>query len=332
MDSEEESEGAQRPNWRGAGLLALCLMLSLSSVVFIRGETRRDVRERGLNDDISKLSTVRRRQKSDIRLSKHQKRNLSLTSTESPIKKTVESTLTEVLTFTWDDGLVRYKIDPSYSLQSRKLIQRSITHLMKLVNYNSSKPNCIRFEEIPNNDSLLLPLNYVNFFPGQKCDSTVGRPYNPENHNVSIGSDCMSHGIIQHELLHILGFWHEHSRTDRDKYIRILWDNVLDDAKENFRPYSDPVNDHLGLPYDYGSIMHYRNDAFTRNGNTTIVPIYGSKDIIGQREHPTALDLIKVRLRYQCMKHQNESIYRALLTYPIPLSADENAPDQRRVV
>ena len=54
------------------------------------------------------------------------------------------------------------------------------------VNQNSTKTNCIRFEEIPDN-ATKLPLNYVNFFPGQKCDSTVGRPYNPDNHNVSIG-------------------------------------------------------------------------------------------------------------------------------------------------
>ena len=68
-----------------------------------------------------------------------------------------------------------------------------------------------------------------------------------------------------------------------DKYITILWDNVLEGAKENFRQYSDPVDDHLGLPYDYGSIMHYQYDAFSKNGNATIIPNYASKEAIGQR-------------------------------------------------
>ena len=45
---------------------------------------------------------------------------------ESPMKKAVKSTLTEVLTFTWDDGLVQYKIDQSYSPVARKIIHLSI--------------------------------------------------------------------------------------------------------------------------------------------------------------------------------------------------------------
>lgn len=37
---------------------------------------------------------------------------------------------------------------------------------------------------------------------------------------------CIYKGIIQHELLHALGFNHEQTRSDRDQHVRILLENV----------------------------------------------------------------------------------------------------------
>ena len=42
----------------------------------------------------------------------------------------------------------------------------------------------------------------------------------------SDGSITCKHGNIVHEIAHSLGFFHEHSRPDRDNYVSILWDNV----------------------------------------------------------------------------------------------------------
>ena len=37
---------------------------------------------------------------------------------------------------------------------------------------------------------------------------------------------CLKNGIVQHELMHVLGFEHEHSRSDRDYYIHVPAENT----------------------------------------------------------------------------------------------------------
>lgn len=67
---------------------------------------------------------------------------------------------------------------------------------------------------------------------GLRCWSNIGREYNvPGAQELSIGEGCNTKGIITHELMHALGFWHEQSRTDRDDYIAVLWENVKNGSK-----------------------------------------------------------------------------------------------------
>lgn len=44
---------------------------------------------------------------------------------------------------------------------------------------------------------------------------------------VSIGRNCEYKHIVEHELLHALGFYHEQSRSDRDDYVTIWWNEVI---------------------------------------------------------------------------------------------------------
>jgi hypothetical protein len=50
--------------------------------------------------------------------------------------------------------------------------------------------------------------------------------------NLSIGLGCDYKAIIEHEILHALGFYHEQSRSDRDDYVNIWWDEIISGVYE----------------------------------------------------------------------------------------------------
>lgn len=44
---------------------------------------------------------------------------------------------------------------------------------------------------------------------------------------ISIGKNCDKFGIVVHELGHVVGFWHEHTRPDRDRHVLIFRENIM---------------------------------------------------------------------------------------------------------
>ncbi|XP_036384676.1 astacin-like metalloendopeptidase [Megalops cyprinoides] len=134
--------------------------------------------------------------------------------------------------------------------------------------------------------------DYLHFRPGHGCASYVG--FWGGAQPIYVARKCHM-GNIAHELMHALGFNHEHVRTDRDAYITVLYENVIEGRKNNF---SKRKGDTMGLQYDTESIMHYGERFFSRNGKPTIITKNGQA--IGQRTHLTKLDVQRVRKLYKC--------------------------------
>lgn len=105
-----------------------------------------------------------------------------------------------------------------------------------------------------------------------------------------------------HELLHALGYIHMHNQPNRDKYIKILWNNIVPRWRNQFDRVNGQFNYH-GTPYDYDSIMHYGSRAASKNGKRTIVPKdEANLEDIGQRAQLSDGDIKRINTKYKCKR------------------------------
>ncbi|XP_052442205.1 meprin A subunit beta-like isoform X3 [Carassius gibelio] len=142
--------------------------------------------------------------------------------------------------------------------------------------------------------------NYIFIFKDDGCYSYVGNR-GMGKQNLSIGANCDDLGTVEHEFLHALGFWHEQSRSDRDDYVTIMWDQIQEGKEHNFNSYNETESSSLGVPYDYGSVMHYSKTAFSKGSEPTIVTkIPEFLNVIGQSMEFSDSDLLKLNRLYNC--------------------------------
>lgn len=152
----------------------------------------------------------------------------------------------------WDYGVIPYEIDANFSGAHKALFKQAMRHWENFT--------CIKFvernpEEHP---------NYIVFTERScGCCSYVGKRGNGPQ-AISIGKNCDKFGIVVHELGHVVGFWHEHTRPDRENHVVIQKSNILNGQEYNFNKLSDDDVNSLGLPYDYHSIMHYARNTFSK--------------------------------------------------------------------
>ncbi|XP_076288436.1 zinc metalloproteinase nas-4 isoform X2 [Lasioglossum baleicum] len=197
----------------------------------------------------------------------------------------------------WPGGVVPYMLSPYFNEKQRNLILDAMNDYHKYT--------CIKFKPYTGEES-----DYVRITAGETgCWSSVGRIGGRQDVNLQVPGCVIKKGTVIHELMHAVGFLHEQSRYERDEFVRIQWNNILNGHAGNFEKASRQTTDAFGVGYDYGSVMHYSANAFSRNGQPTIIPKGASKVQLGQREGFSKRDIQKIRKMYRCSKRRRSSYY-----------------------
>ncbi|PIO72445.1 astacin [Teladorsagia circumcincta] len=135
---------------------------------------------------------------------------------------------------------------------------------------------CINFTEYkyPPRIGVKIPANIIIVHEGDGCSSDVGRNVDPVPQLLSLGKGCESIGNAAHEIGHALGFFHTHTRHDRDQYVTVDEENIKHNWSKQFKMLPPTANYNYNLTYDYGSVMHYgaRSPAAAIQAKPVIVP------------------------------------------------------------
>ncbi|MGH6689972.1 MAG: M12 family metallopeptidase [Gammaproteobacteria bacterium] len=186
--------------------------------------------------------------------------------------------------YRWPNGVVPYEV---VHPEIEPMVQMAIQHWEEHTN--------IRFVQRSVGNAVTHP-NYVAFQAGEGCRSHVGMQGGMQE--LWLQQPGCGLGQAIHEIGHAIGLWHEQSREDRDSYIRIVWENIIQEMTPNFDQHitdGDDIGD-----YDYGSIMHYPASAFSVDladpSKLTIIALGGQP--IGQRLELSPGDIAAVAALY----------------------------------
>ncbi|CAH1787748.1 unnamed protein product [Owenia fusiformis] len=195
-------------------------------------------------------------------------------------------------------GKVFYEFDSSLSSYQKNAILTAMEEIQ--IKSGGATSKCIQF--IPNDGNSRDHLLIKSTSPS--CVSSgVGKSKRYNSYYINLGFRCFAFGTIMHELLHALGFFHEHTRNDRDDYIEIVESNIKSGFSSNFAKQENPDTLISFTPYDYNSIMHYGKYAFSKDAYAGLETIRVKKFTnfqIGQHYYLSESDIKDLQTLYSC--------------------------------
>uniref|UniRef100_A0A3B3X1T1 Metalloendopeptidase n=1 Tax=Poecilia mexicana TaxID=48701 RepID=A0A3B3X1T1_9TELE len=159
---------------------------------------------------------------------------------------------------------------------------------------------------------------YLNIQKLDGCWSYIGRIFS-NGQDLSIGQNCDSVAIVEHEILHALGLAFYFfltaliSSVEYHFVLMMSFSHYHPGKEHNFRKVASQDSTTHGSPYDYMSVMHYSKNAFTNGNGPTIITINQTfQDLIGQRVEMSPSDVQELNLLYKCIEMSSVTIYDTL--------------------
>ncbi len=138
-----------------------------------------------------------------------------------------------------------------------------VTEAIRYFNENTA----VRFVPVTDNDADAI----IFIADEENCASYLGHIGGLQP--ILVAPQCQSQDLI-HELMHALGFVHEHSRTDRDQFLEVLWDQIDPKYLSQFALIPDYlIHQYSGSVFNFDphSVMLYPSTAFAKTpGRVTL--------------------------------------------------------------
>lgn len=190
--------------------------------------------------------------------------------------------------FLWSDGVIPFDIETTL-LPHNCIIRSAMLHIMM--------KSCIYFRQRVATDD-----HYLKIFKGKGCYATVGRNEHFKEAKLSLGTGCNKFGIILHQLMHVLGFEHEHRRSDRDQFVAINYENIQSSQWHHFDP-NKACEETALTPFDMNSVMLYSSKAFSKDGTSQTIQSKVKGQVVREdksRDGLSRADADSISLLYSC--------------------------------
>lgn len=185
----------------------------------------------------------------------------------------------------WNSSKIRYFITPQFPQPER--IQKAVEHL------EQNTPLRFAVLESDQEDAIVFQRSQ------ELCGSYMGRLGGPQP--ILIADHC-DWNDVSHEILHALGFPHEHARPDRDQFVQINYANIVDGLDVQFDKLPLlPIADVLeATGFDPTSVMMYPRNAFAKQPQLETIRMRDGTQVISpSRQGLSRVDKERVTRLFQ---------------------------------